>query len=545
MNLLPVVTRELIIRARSSHMLWVRLGFAAIGVLVCLQYFLLWGGAGLVQVGSYAFQALAWMACLCAASGFVLTADSVSAERREGTLGLLLLTRLGIPDILAGKLASTGLSAFLGLAAVTPILMLPVLAGGVKATQVIRVALSLPGLLFLSLCAGLWASSKSRRAIRSFGRAGVCVGSILGPALFLGKLQSVAGIPALGEWVQSLSPGAAFLWGAGAVTIPVPAAYWLSAASGFIEGGILLAMASKELRRSWREDEDVQPPGAGQRSHIQPLDDAVSPLRWLLLRSKAQSRVIWVGIVLTLLPQTTNIVLAALGSSGLGINFASSFLGSLASGLALSYAGAMFFLESRRSGALEILRTTPEGFKCSVSDQWMVLRERLTGPILLMVLASILLTAFSWNRLGWQLPQSAVGLLNHVFDALALCWLGMWFGYHSRSPWAALLWPVGLVIGLDLVLSYGFYAILGLFLRGVGFRGAWGTTLITLLVCFPSLLGIAKQIWLMRWARQRLRSAWAGASVEPLDLRRSALQSVRQVMATVEKARHWTPGGES
>ena len=46
-------------------------------------------------------------AILCFAAGFLLTCDSISREKREGTLGLLFLTSLGLHEIVLGKLAAS------------------------------------------------------------------------------------------------------------------------------------------------------------------------------------------------------------------------------------------------------------------------------------------------------------------------------------------------------------------------------------------------------------------------------------------------------
>src|SRR5437867_13389809 len=63
----------------------------------------------------------------------VLTAVAIAAERREGTLELLFLTRVRPLEVLMGKLASCGLTALCAVLASSPMLMVPVLAGGVTA----------------------------------------------------------------------------------------------------------------------------------------------------------------------------------------------------------------------------------------------------------------------------------------------------------------------------------------------------------------------------------------------------------------------------
>lgn len=548
MNALPVIAREMIVRARSPRMHWMRVVLAAIGVLFCLQYFLIWTGPGLAQAGGFAFQTLAWTGFLGANAGFVLTADSVSSERREGTLGLLLLTRIGILDVLAGKLASAGLGALLGLVAIAPVLMLPVLAGGVRWTQAVLAALSLPGLLFFSLCVGLWASSNSMRAAQALSRSTRCMALIVLLPLVLSGLLTKAGQGEWSLWMRSLSPGGAFLLGSSTTATVAGAGYWTSVTAGFAFGGMLLAAASRSLRLNWREDagsEAVRFTRNGKRAAL--VGDE-APMQWLLRRSEAQPRAVWLGIGLLLLPLALNLVAGRAGVGRVGIAAAFHLAASFAASLLFSYAGATFFLEGRRTGALELLRTTPEGVARGVSDQWAILRRRIVGPLVIWVTLNILLQLFWRSRSSglnmlFEVWQTLVGLSGTVFDVIALCWLGMWFGYRSGTAWSALLWPVGLVTGLDLVLTYGWYGVSAVALRSVVLRGGPGAGFVLVYLIMPVGITIAKQIWLILWAKRRLGEVSSGAPMEPVELRRWIALSARRARVAVRKARHWTPGG--
>jgi hypothetical protein len=59
------------------------------------------------------------------------TADALSEEKREGTLGLLFLTDLKGYDVVLGKLLATSLTSFYGVLAIVPPLSIPLLLGGV------------------------------------------------------------------------------------------------------------------------------------------------------------------------------------------------------------------------------------------------------------------------------------------------------------------------------------------------------------------------------------------------------------------------------
>ena len=121
--------------------------------------------------GTVVFMGLAVLLMLvCAIGGVSLTADCLSEERREGTLGLLFLTPLSGLDILLGKLVSSAMAAVYWILGILPVLSLTFLMGGVAFGEFFRLALTLLNTLFLSLAAGLFVSSlaeDARKAITS------------------------------------------------------------------------------------------------------------------------------------------------------------------------------------------------------------------------------------------------------------------------------------------------------------------------------------------------------------------------------------------
>ena len=120
---LPIVERELRIAARRSGTYWLRAALATFGVLACLQ----WLGAGIgnanpATIGIGAFRMLALLGFVMAMAAPIITADCISGERREGTLGLLFLTALKSHDVVLGKFAVHGLVALYGLIGFSPVL---------------------------------------------------------------------------------------------------------------------------------------------------------------------------------------------------------------------------------------------------------------------------------------------------------------------------------------------------------------------------------------------------------------------------------------
>src|SRR6266581_487332 len=165
MSVLPIVRRELRVAARKRSTFWLRVVSAITAVVLGSGCLLMggWQGVGTAQMGSILFYALAWT-CLAAAlgAGLFFTSDSLSEEKREGTLGFLFLTDLRGYDVVAGKLLATSLRAFFPLLAFFPIVAVTLLMGGVAGAQFWKTSVALLNALFFSLAAGMFVSAISR-----------------------------------------------------------------------------------------------------------------------------------------------------------------------------------------------------------------------------------------------------------------------------------------------------------------------------------------------------------------------------------------------
>src|SRR5215471_6846810 len=139
MTFLPIVERELRVASRRPATYWLRF---MIGGAVFALWFLLFmfGPVGVLPTrGQMVFSTLATIAFgFALLSGPLLSADSLSQERREGTLGLLFLTELHGYDVVLGKLIATSIHAFYGMAAIVPLLFYSMLAGGVTGWESLR-----------------------------------------------------------------------------------------------------------------------------------------------------------------------------------------------------------------------------------------------------------------------------------------------------------------------------------------------------------------------------------------------------------------------
>jgi len=168
MTVLPIVERELRVASRLPGTYWMRTGVAAAVIAIGSFIFLSARREAPAEVGKGMFIGLGIIAGLfCLFAGARATADCLAEEKRDGTLGLLFLTDLGGFDVVAGKLVAGSLNTVYGLLAVLPMLALPLLMGGVRAVEFWRVALTLLNTLFFSLCAGMIASALTRSALKA------------------------------------------------------------------------------------------------------------------------------------------------------------------------------------------------------------------------------------------------------------------------------------------------------------------------------------------------------------------------------------------
>src|SRR5208283_1906949 len=95
MTFLPIIERELRVRARSEATYWVRFAVGIAGALLCVKQLIISGPLNTpAVVGRRVFDEMTGAAFLLCCSACVLAVEAINTERREGTLGLLFLTRV-------------------------------------------------------------------------------------------------------------------------------------------------------------------------------------------------------------------------------------------------------------------------------------------------------------------------------------------------------------------------------------------------------------------------------------------------------------------
>jgi hypothetical protein len=567
MTLLPIVERELRVRARRRAGHWTRFGIGLGAFLICLPQLLISGPFGAPgSVGKVTFDCIVGAAFLLSCGACFLTANALVAEQQEGTLGLLFLTRVNALDVLLGKFGSVGLTSLCSLLAFVPVMLVPILAGGVTGGEALRKGVALLLTLPLALALGLWASVASRR----FGVGRTTVGAILlivvipyllwqarsSGLRFFGLVSPLVCVVAAGDFSYKLNP----LW------------FWGSALGTVVLATVALLGAALRLRRvAFREVEPlVAPPaaaspsgGAGvvQTSNTasvpwRPQVDEASPVAWLVRRQPGLKARLWTAALLTMVYHLAMMVLPRwIGPTRMGLTWSFYWLPSIAvsaleSGL-IAWAVSQFFMEGRRSAAFEVLFTTPLGAKTVVADQWKALQRLLRGPVLVMLIPNLvhLLLALqefpSFSRsaapAGYRLQYigslalSAVGILLHVG---ALCWLGLWYGWKARGQAGAILWTVLVTTVGPYLLSMLVYGVLA----GLLFSALGGTMIWSYVASWLSqMLTMGFYLGIILWARRRLMGVFSGAAPACLSLKETVETAARDTASAIRRARHWTP----
>ncbi len=450
----PVLHRELRARARSAHPWVMRCTTAA---LSGLAFWVMSGWFNVRQPGEARdfFIVLNGAATLVlGAAGIWLTHDVIARERRDGTLGLLMLSPLTASQVLAGKASSAVIEVLSAWWSMLPMLVLPLMLGGVRVLDVAVMATLQGTVMALSVASGLAASTWSTAA---------------GWALFVGCGILIA----LGGFVVLPVAVLAYSTTGGDWVAP--------ALMATLSAGVVLAMlkvAATELRHAWeagRAGGDLMklptlPTPGGDTAdggpthaydHI-PVAHATgwlervaaerrrrlletNPLAWLLLRRRGALWMVPVGMAgvyvwwMTLVageasPRWPEWVIPAV--------------------MSLSMAG--WLREEQANGMLEVLMTTPcaglvERAMCRrlwvENGTWVALHAVLTAliaplaeggtrwgflPLAAAVWASpwitlrvTRITTRWWTRalLGWVLVQKLPDVVGHVLPAMAASWV--------------------------------------------------------------------------------------------------------------------------
>ncbi len=449
LRFLPVVDRELRIAARGKATYRWRTWVVALGLgLMALVTFSLTADRGTGDtLGRSLFYALVGVSCAYAfaASGAV-TADSVSREKRDGTLGLLFLTDLRGADIILGKLAASSLNTAYGLLGLMPLLAIPVMVGGVTIGAGVLAMLSVLNLMFVSMCVGIFVSTISWDERRATFAAVMAGGALcLAPFLMSGMWIWLMG---RGSWTAILlsglsplvpltylvpSPGGAPEWSPFVLLLPSHLAGWgLLVLAGLLVQRAWHSRSGSPVRRTVDERVFTPRDPVARQGHRRRMLD-VHPLVWLLERHPGK-RFYADGLVLSI------IAIWVWGYRTYGTQMFGGPTWFLIMPLAFAVhlilsswvvaEASMRILEDRRSGALELLLCTSMSDRELIRGYRTALRRLFLRPVLLMAAAEVYV---AFNGFGVDDDESSrngrwmmLGMAGAILlDTHALSWIAL------------------------------------------------------------------------------------------------------------------------
>ena len=508
---LPIVQRELRVAAGKRSTMWVRLGGAlAALVLGSLGFAVQIATGPTSRVGASIFGMLTIMACFAALSaGLTFTSDSLSEEKREGTLGFLFLTDLRGYDVVSGKLLAAALRGFYMLLAAFPIVAIPLLMGGVSGVAFWKTCLALLNALFASLVAGVFISSISRESQKALlGTMGFMF-AWCGAGYLIDVLTS-------NMFFRFTSPFFVF------ARASRSAFFWEALIVNQVFAWMLFVASCHFATRTWHDKPDKSTSALAAFGHWFKYGSArrrerlrlklmdLNPVAWLACRERWQAVSFWaigaflIGALLISVAQNSPAfrnqvwsVVATILTLVLYLGFASQ--------------SCRFFVDARRNTVLELLLSTPLSSERIVSGQWTA-TVRMFGPPLVLFIAIHFLGTFIVQQ---STPKanpfqsfgvSAAGVLVIAADLATLTWFGMWMGLVSKNansaawktiffvqilPWIGLSFASGIVMAVTFVPKFGRNPT----------AMAWMQFISSAIATIGSL---AVDWWLYRFARRKL-----------------------------------------
>jgi ABC-type transport system involved in multi-copper enzyme maturation permease subunit len=439
----------------------------------------------------------------------VMSADCISRERREGTLGLLFLTPLLPSEVVCAKGIVHALRSFTLLLSALPILTVAVLMGGVSGSELLRVGMLDAAAVAAALACGICASARTRDRTRAVILALTLAAGCLSATLLCHGITFFGGLPSLGSAWTVLSgtvrgavfnqpvfvtglgmPGWRVPMGAGLVTRPLLAAGGVALVSLNLTV-LVVVTAARALRRENLNPEKsarvrrwtnvwctpVFWKGFFRNRMTRTLNR--NPIGWLQQYSWSARLSKWGWCLLLVFYEVA--VLFVADYSDLMEAQAWPVL-ALAAGM--SFSAANSFGRERESGAMELLLVTP-------LREGQIIDGRLFG-----LWRQFLPAVLAWLSIWWVLRDRSfepirMGLLVTFAGALtAVSVIGLYFSLrqvHLMVAWlatalAGVILPWAVTLGLSVWLELNFLTLLG-----------------------PATLSALLQLLLAWWARRRMQ----------------------------------------
>lgn len=467
MTLLPIVAREMRVASRRAGFYWTRFTFALLAIVIGSFAWAIATRESPRDTGTalfIIFSAVAYIYSLIA--GALWTADCVSEEKREGTLGLLFLTDLRSYDIVFGKLTASSVTAVYGLLAILPVMGVPLLLGGVAPAEFARVVLVCINHLFLSLTIGVLCSSLCQDERKSIGLTILII--LLLAAGWPAAVAYAAYEIAPGSWLNSAFRQNPFPWLTVSPGFQCVAAFdepykdmlrqgapwnwfYISVICTHLMGWLSLGLTMFILPRVW-QDKAASAKGMQRQEKWRQIttgaktvrDDfrrrllEINPFYWLASRDRFKVTLVWLwlgagaAIWMAGMLKERRDWLDPITYIWTALLLHTSFKCWLA-----MEASRRLGLD-RRSGALELLLSTPLSINDILRGQWLALVRQFGAAVLLVCVVDFVFLAAGLKRMYGDrdlwIWTWLVGVSIFVLDLLALAVQAMWLSLKMRKP---------------------------------------------------------------------------------------------------------------
>ncbi|MGV3771948.1 MAG: ABC transporter permease [Verrucomicrobiales bacterium] len=427
----PVALRELQSAARrrgiyrARYLVW---GLSMLGgtiVLLLAKYL-----PGKLPQGVPLFWFVSGVAMFfCSIAGFLLTCDAISREKREGTLGLLFLTELGLHEIIVGKMAAASLFGATAILVITPVMAVSVCMGGVTGPQFWMMTIALLNLLCFSLALGLFLSSLSRSDHQAAAMFVIIFLGWPGLGMFYFVRSNFLSLPGFAIW-HPIYP----IMEATGLMPAVFNGHFVRTVGGNVAGVFALLAATCLATRisflksggDWRQKIVFR-----QVAHAaRPRKVNGAPLLWLQGLGQNRELFFW-----TLVAAVSGVVILAVSSKakidGLIFLFAVHYL--LA--LLITWKACNLMAGLKQNGLIEILLTTPLRMGEVLSGQQQALQQFFFKPRLLVLILHGLyvVPAFARDSLATEVTLGLFSLLLFMIESYSFIWIGFWQGWAAKN----------------------------------------------------------------------------------------------------------------
>ncbi|MBI1177976.1 ABC transporter permease subunit [bacterium] len=553
MNVLPLIHRELLVNARKPATRRLRVAIAVVTLAIAAAFLLAMENSPVAQLGfsgKTLFQILIWLAFATAGLfGVFFAADTISEERREGTLGLLFLTPLTGCDVVIGKLAGCWLRTAYGLLAALPVIGLALLLGGVTFANYFEVALVLGNTLFVSTAVGLMISSISRDSVQAMMGTLLALVAIGGLPLWIDvAFSTVAG--GFQPYLSHASPVFALYQGANGGSADL----WFSLALQHGVGWLAIVVAAWRTSRVAESSSSVikvktrrNVQAAPRQAKTQARDSEVElrnrePITWLVKRrSRGPTILAAIAMIMAVLGTIILFILNTGSQPSL-----SMFIPVTTIIYALLYFVTLIWLavqstrhtsHARQQGELELLLATPISVRRIVTGYWHGL-IRIFGPSVL-VIVGLAFLAMIQQAIQMQtmlansnqpnsnvfVVQTAIhwcfGSIGIFTTTSAVAWVGLWLGLTSEKQAVAAAKAFALVVVVP-ALFHTLIQMFGVFTNFL-FRGG-GTNLLWLSTAVDGSIPLAIDVGFIFWARRNLLAHFREAAGSTFKRRSISLQ---------------------